>query len=267
MHVWLKALSHPDGDIAMFNDSTLGVAATWPNLEAYRARLGLRETAVRSPRVTYFSESGYVRCELMGVVLIIDVAPVGPDYIPGHAHADTLTFELSLQGRRVMVDTGVSTYEKNQERQRQRGTWAHNTVTVNGQDSSEVWGGFRVARRARPFSLEVDDSGDAIRVACSHDGYRRLPGKPVHRREWILEPNRLTVLDCIQGPFNSAAARFHFHPTVQLVMEHPYRGKGVVQGAKLFEYLVVKGVPRITRTTYHPAFNVSIDNECLETAV
>jgi hypothetical protein len=34
-------------------------------------------------------------------VLILDVAPVGPDYLPGHAHADTLSFELSLFGQRA----------------------------------------------------------------------------------------------------------------------------------------------------------------------
>ena len=30
------------------------------------------------------------------VVAIIDVAKIGPDYLPGHGHADTLSFELSI---------------------------------------------------------------------------------------------------------------------------------------------------------------------------
>ena len=79
---------------------------------------------------------------------LLDVAPVGPDYLPGHAHADTLSFELSLFGQRVLVNSGTSQYEAGPERSRQRGTAAHNTVIVDGHDSSEVWAGFRVARRA-----------------------------------------------------------------------------------------------------------------------
>jgi uncharacterized heparinase superfamily protein len=35
--------------------------------------------------------------------LIVDCGPVGPEYQPGHSHCDTLSFELSLGGKRVVV--------------------------------------------------------------------------------------------------------------------------------------------------------------------
>ena len=73
------------------------------------------------------------------MVAMLDVGPIGPDYLPGHAHADTLSFELSLHGRRVLVNSGTSVYGIGAERLRQRGTAAHNTLTVDGADSSEVW--------------------------------------------------------------------------------------------------------------------------------
>ena len=41
---------------------------------------------------------------------LLDVARVGPDYLPGHAHADTLSFELSLYDRRTIVNCGISQY-------------------------------------------------------------------------------------------------------------------------------------------------------------
>lgn len=37
---------------------------------------------------------------------------IGPDYIPGHAHADTFNYELRIDGVPFIVDTGISTYNK-----------------------------------------------------------------------------------------------------------------------------------------------------------
>jgi len=264
MRAWLKAMSHPEGGIALFNDAAFGIAPNWAELDAYAERLGLSRQEYPPRPLTRFPETGYVRCEKEAAVLLLDVAPVGPDYIPGHAHADTLNFELSLFGRRVIVDSGTSTYEKNAERQRQRGTAAHNTVTINGEDSSEVWGGFRVARRARPFDVETGERAGKVRVACAHDGYRRLPGKPVHRREWQLAEGELLVRDTIEGKFREAIARYHFHPEVQVELGSAGEGRGTLSGGEGFTFQVEKGTARLIDTTWHPEFNVSLPNRCLE---
>jgi uncharacterized heparinase superfamily protein len=63
-------------------------------------------------------------------VALLDVAPIGPDYQPGHAHADTLSFELSLFGQRLLVNSGTSEYEISPVRQYERSTKAHNTVVL-----------------------------------------------------------------------------------------------------------------------------------------
>src|SRR5690606_9343789 len=151
---WLRAMTHPDGDIAFFNDAAFGIAARRDELRSYAALLNISAPAV-ADSVRHLHATGYVRAECGPAVLIMDVGEIGPDYLPGHAHADTLSFELSLHGRRVFVNGGTSTYEANAERLRQRGTAAHNTVVVDGQDSSEVWSAFRVARRARPWGADV----------------------------------------------------------------------------------------------------------------
>ena len=80
---------------------------------------------------------------------LIDVAEIGPSYLPAHGHADALTFELSLDGKRVVVDTGTQSYEDGPSRWAQRSTSAHITIEIDGQSSSEVWKSFRVGRRAR----------------------------------------------------------------------------------------------------------------------
>ena len=89
----------------------------------------------------------------------------------------------------MIVNSGTSCYGSSNERLRQRGTRVHNTVDIDGQNSSEVWGGFRVARRAYPKQLKIlnSESGNNLEVHCSHDGYDRLKGNPVHSRSWILK--------------------------------------------------------------------------------
>lgn len=264
MRAWLKAMIHPDGKIALFNDAAFGIAPEWDELDAYAGRLGLPRQEYPSRSLTRFSETGYIRCEGGEGVLLLDVAPVGPDYLPGHAHADTLNFEFSLFGRRVIVDSGTSTYENNENRQRQRGTAAHNTVTIDGENSSEVWGGFRVARRARPFDLEVENRAGKVRVTCAHDGYRRLPGRVVHRREWRLDSHSLHVRDAVEGKFREGIARYHFHPEVEVKLLGPKEGRGALPGGRPFSIRVERGAMRLVGSTYHPEFNIDLPNRCLE---
>ena len=125
---WLEVMCHPDGEIGFFNDAAMGIAPTLAQLTDYARRLGLR-SAVRGQdrrrapdgarartlqdqigHLTWLRDSGYVRLATGPAVALLDVAPVGPDYLPGHAHADTLSFELSLFGQRLIVNGGTSRY-------------------------------------------------------------------------------------------------------------------------------------------------------------
>lgn len=223
MRRWLAAMCHPDGEISFFNDAAIGVAPAPVELFAYARRLGFPGMEPLADGVVHLAESGYVRVQRGPMVALLDVAPVGPDHLPGHAHADTLSFELSLHGTRVLVNSGTSRYGTGAERLRQRGTAAHNTVDVDGADSSEVWGGFRVARRARPRELTVGAVGDRVSVGCSHDGYRRLTRPVTHRREWRFSPGALDVADAVPGA-TTARAHWHWGPDVTLSGDGPFAG-------------------------------------------
>jgi Heparinase II/III-like protein/Heparinase II/III N-terminus len=187
---WLDKMTHPDGEISFFNDATFGIAPSLSALEAYARGLAVRPTA------RPLSESGYVRLENDKVVIIFDAGPIGPDYQPGHGHADTLSFELSDRGHRVFVNSGTSTYESNSVRAFERGTAAHNTVRIDGVDQSELWAAFRVARRARPFDIRTDNFSF---VEAAHDGYHRLRPKVTHRRRVDLDGGVVTVTDSLEG--------------------------------------------------------------------
>jgi uncharacterized heparinase superfamily protein len=264
MREWLKIMSHPDGEIAFFNDAAFGVTPVSAELEDYAIRLGLPVIPDNSSRTVILNASGYVRVRAPPAYLICDCAPVGADYLPGHAHADSLSFELSLGAVRVLVNSGTSQYGADAERQRQRGTAAHNTVVVDGQNSSEVWAGFRVARRARVNLRVIRSSPSAVIIEASHDGYRRLPGRNEHRRCFTLDDRSLRIEDEVSGAFSSAVAYFHIHPEVdacaQSATEIRLKGLNGLSVRMVFEGA---SALELRPDTWHPRFGVSVPNRCI----
>ena len=261
MRDWLSVMTHPDREIAFFNDAAIGVAPSPPELEAYALQLDLPRMAEEFLGQRWLRDSGYVRLSAGPANAILDVARVGPDYLPGHAHADTLSFELSLGDRRVIVNTGTSVYGDDPERLRQRGTAAHSTVVIDGGNSSEVWSGFRVARRARPKSLRVMPG----EVECSHDGYRWTPGAPRHTRRWQLGEAGLTVADAIRSAHTLAEAMFHFHPDFTPAIADD---GGETSGLRspdgtVLAWRVRRGRARLEPSTWHPEFGVAIASQRL----
>jgi uncharacterized heparinase superfamily protein len=147
--------------------------------------------------------------------LIMDVGAVGASEQPAHAHADSLSVEVSYARQRLFVNSGVSTYAAGSDRAYERGTAAHNCVEVAGIDSSEVWSSFRVARRAHVRVDACELARTSGRVSASHDGYARLRGRPIVRREVRLSNEELAISDSLSGGVNSAVSRLHLHPDVR----------------------------------------------------
>jgi uncharacterized heparinase superfamily protein len=265
MRHWLATMCHPDGQISFFNDAAFGVAPSPAELESYVQRLGEPPPPARATGISELRASGYIRIEHDDAVAILDVAQVGPDYLPAHAHADTLSFEMSIVGQRVFVNSGTSQYGAGIERGRQRGTAAHNTVVVDGHDSSEVWSAFRVARRARPAGLVVERTGVPA-VRCAHDGYRRLRGDVEHTRTWSFSQNAMVVEDQLSGKFDRAEARFHVHPAlrVEAAADAP-RGRVSLRlpEGRAVHVTVEGGALRIDSSTWHPEFGLSVPNVCV----
>jgi uncharacterized heparinase superfamily protein len=209
-----EGLTHPDGGIALFNDAALGIEPGLSLLRDYHERLGGEPLARTAERVRSFPVSGYFRLEpTPGDVLLVDCGPIGPDYQPGHAHCDTLSFELSLSGRRVIVDSGCSQYVDGEIRHYNRSDAGHNGLGMDGVNQSEVWGAHRVARRARPLQAKARDDGGALFFEGAHDGFTRLPGKPVHRRRIVWSERRIEIRDQVEGQGEHLLElRLHVHP-------------------------------------------------------
>lgn len=224
---WAGSMRHPDGGVAFFNDSAHGVAPPKAELDGYADRLGF-EVRPATPAMcsdgvsaTDLEASGYARLEnAVAQVLLADAAPLAVDYQPGHAHADTLSFELSIGERRVIVNGGTSQYGVGEERDLQRATKSHSTVMLGGENSSDVWKGFRVGHRARIVARALEQDSGGIALAAAHDGYRFLPGRWTHHRRWHMRRDGVAITDTLfpqrLGQKTTLESRLILHPDVAL---------------------------------------------------
>ena len=257
MRAALAHFCHPDGDIALLNDSALGISNPPSDLvipEAPSDSFALPDTGYYGARSS------------QGHYLICDAAPVGPDYQPGHAHADLLAFELSLASRRVIVDAGVFDYEPGPRRDYCRSTAAHNTVEVEGQDQCEFWGAFRVARRAHPREVEWQElAGGGFRLQAAHDGYRRLPGRPLHRRLFRWHGvGLLLVRDRVEASSEiSIRSRLHLHPDCEVVELGVSSLRVTQPGGEFRVHFAGPGRLEVERWRYCPRFGVEREGRVL----
>lgn len=201
---WLQAVTFNNGDIPLVNDSANGIAPTSHAIFNYADRLGIKSVN------TKLSTSGYRARKIENLELFVDVGNIGPDYIPGHAHSDTLNFILYYKYTPFIVEAGTSTYETSARRLMERSTKSHNTVVVNEREQSEIWGSFRVARRAKVIEVMEHNSS----ITASHNGYKTMG--IIHKRRWDYNAREVCVMDELLGNKNiTSYAYLHFHPDQQ----------------------------------------------------
>jgi uncharacterized heparinase superfamily protein len=264
MLAWLGIMTHPDGGVAFFNDAALGVAPAPAALARHAADLGLAAPPASAAGIRVLTDSGYFRLQNDDAALLFDAGPLGSRYLMGHGHADTLSFEMSLSGTRLFTNSGTSTYQAGRQRLLERGSAAHNTVTVDGRDSSEVWSAFRVARFARVSDREWNETNGALVVAAAHDGFRRQFRGPRHRREIALEPGALRVTDrLVDGTWHLAEARFHLAPDATVTMDDGGRGGRIAFAGRTLDWTLEGGSATVETGAWHPGFNLSVPRPVL----
>jgi len=194
--------------IPMMQDSAYGIAFTIPEILVYSKSILGVEYPLKSNAML---DSGYRRLNATNFSLFANVGSISPSYQPGHAHADELNFELFHRGSPIIVDTGVSTYDKSERRQLERSTSSHNCV-VSGGNSSDVWSGFRVGKRA---IVKIDVDKDQ-KLTAIHDGFGTLTSRAFDSSV----TGQITLTDTLvyQSTSNGyyGKGRLHLHPHVHL---------------------------------------------------
>lgn len=265
MLAFMETMAHPDGGVSFFNDSVGGIAPAKIKIETYAKELGYTINPIDSKKhqiIDNFS-SGYICSTIDNNKLIFDASAIGPDYIPGHAHADTLSFELSIGKQRVFVNSGTSEYGLSSLRHNQRKTRSHNTVEVNGKDSSQVWSSFRVANRAKIVSRNVELNQDnCIVLNAAHNGYKSMFGGCIHSRKLTLCKDSLSLSDKLQGIFKYAISRFYFHPDLIVNLENNLLS---VAGPKFFLHCDLSGLSAsLINSSWYYEFGAEKPNKMLE---
>jgi uncharacterized heparinase superfamily protein len=258
---WLEAITDERGRIPLFNDSAHGVAPTAAELTAYARALDVEPDGEALPAIRFGNwrarnASGYWLVDGGPFRLIFDTAPLGPEYLLGHAHCDMLQILLDCDGQNVITDTGVYEYQEGERRARSRRTGAHNTVVVDDLEQAETWKSFRVGRRGHPRSFVRDGAT----LECGHSGFELWRKGLNHVRRITFIDDGWSLADHLRGPDNHRyQAFFHFSPDARV--EAQPTGGYRVNGKLLFEPLGTE--MQLKRSEYYPEFGKVVDRPCL----
>jgi uncharacterized heparinase superfamily protein len=247
-----RMFAHPGGDLCQFNDGTA---------EQLRAPADLFAVGAGAfgpvPAVSALPAAGYYCvADDETYFCIADAGPLGPADQPGHGHADLLSFELSVRGERVIVDSGTSTYYDQPYRRYERSTFAHNTVVVERTDQAELWGSFRATDRPAVWVERWQIDRTARELDAWHDAYRTRFGIRHSRHFRSSSEAGIAIHDKLTG---RSGIRFtlylHLSPDVRIASRESRRivvttpcGRGVevVSSRDLYEMeaLVADGFNR-----------------------
>ncbi|HML84540.1 MAG TPA: alginate lyase family protein, partial [Bacteroidales bacterium] len=198
---WMHQITFTNNQLPLFKDSANGIAPDCKELTDYAKRLNI------PPVAKSLKESGYRKLVSDDIEILIDAGNISPSYQPGHAHADHLSYELYYKGIPVIIDTGTSTYNTGEIRTFERSTGAHNTITVDNQNSSEVWASHRVGARALVILNEYTDRNLKATLIFSKNKFK-------HKRNIELSNKELRIIDNLEVTNREkiAVSNIHLHP-------------------------------------------------------
>ncbi len=203
----LRLMRHGDGGLALFN-GTRDEPATLIDLVLAQAARGGRAPA-RLP------DTGFERLQAGRTVLIVDAGAPPPPGQDRHAHAGTLSFELSVGRERMIVNCGAAPANGGPWHDAARATAAHSTLVVADTSSSELK---PVGLGRRPERVEVtrQEADGAHWLELSHDGWKRPFGALHRRRLYVAESGEdIRGEDLVEADSGLPwAVRFHLHPSV-----------------------------------------------------
>ncbi len=140
-----------------------------------------------------------------------------------HGHADCLSVIAWLQGRPVLVDSGLFAYNCGGHWERHfRETAAHNTAKVDGKDQARHIKSMAWTHSYRAVCEGWKAIGERAWVVGSHDGFARGPAGVVHRRAvWLRPDSYLVVYDEFVGSgAHELSVNYQFAPGPLELGEH-----------------------------------------------
>ncbi len=191
--------------LPLFNDCGSNVSKSLTALCAAAEHL----FGIRPEKKMQLPDAGYYIFEQGDLRLIVDAGKPGPEYLPGHAHCDCMSFELFKAEKPVLINCGTYAYQC-KERLWFKSTEAHNTVMADGVEQSHCWGTFRMAERSTVKILNLTDCSIKMEMTDQK-------GNKIQRTVTLVE-NCLRIQDSCTG--KKLKAFLHSQENLQLYTEN-----------------------------------------------
>ncbi|KAF0096298.1 MAG: heparinase II/III family protein [Puniceicoccaceae bacterium 5H] len=259
----LHCMQHPDGDIALFNDSAFEIAHRSSSLLSFfeaqqLVQLPRQQGGWALPAAGYFGFRSEKLC------LIADLGTFGPRHQIGHAHADFGSFELSVGGQRFITDTGVYHYLPGPQRQLDRSIAGHNTVEVESLQQIELWSAFRAARESRMERVLDQADEKALKVRGTLKSYAQGRRRYTHTRQWTCTETASLWQDRLQASCNAPfVSRLHLAPQVQVEWRDDQQRLCDSHGNTLSVSLPPDLTWQTASSPYHPLFHRELERPSL----
>ena len=138
-----------------------------------------------------------------------------------HTHNDMLSFELSMFGEDLIIDPGTYVYTSNyEERNKFRGTQAHNTVMIDNQEQNPSFiDPFYFEQRAQLKVKKWEEQKDFILFEAEHNSYKYLKQPVIYQRSflWQKQNKSLSITDkFISQGHHELEWNFHLAPEVKI---------------------------------------------------
>jgi uncharacterized heparinase superfamily protein len=205
----LRFFRHGDRRLALFNDS-LEEDGVLIDLVLTRS-----ETKGRAP--SHAPDTGFDRLQAFKSLVLIDTGKPPPRGFDDHAHAGPLSFELSHERERIIVNCGAYRGPKPNWWRVARASAAHSVMVVADTNSVEIRADGTLGRIPTSVARERAEHEGQQWVSGTHDGYRERFGL-IYARQLFLSADGedLRGEDRLTGlPGAVFAVRFHLHPSVQ----------------------------------------------------
>jgi hypothetical protein len=293
MIAFLSAISSRTGDLPSFGDGDNAQVISLPesSAERFRALMNIgKSSETAEPRdlrsvlllwgqtpkeialdpcpdsdrnIQAFADGGYyVLASERGrddeILIVFDAGPMGLSPLNAHGHADALSFCLSYGGREFLIDPGTYCYQgPNHWRAYFRGTGAHNTVRVDGEDQSVTGGPFLWRQTANARLENVDETAEVLELRGSHDGYRRLQDPVIHSRRlrFSKKSRELLISDHLHcRKSHHIELLFHFSEKCRLEQTGPKSFEASNDGKRLALRIDSHLEPELYRGCEKPVF-------------
>jgi uncharacterized heparinase superfamily protein len=205
----LRFFRHGDRRLALFNDSLED--------DGVLIDLVLTRSETKGGAPTHAPHTGFDRLQAGRSLAIIDTGRPPPGGFDETTHAGTLSFEMSHERERIIVNCGAYHGPKSSWSRVARASAAHSVLVVADTNAVEIKENGAPGRGPPSIARDRAEHEGQQWISATHDGYRERFGLTYARQLFLAADGEdLRGEERLTGqPGAAFAVRFHLHPSVQ----------------------------------------------------